>query len=132
MILKKDKQGSPQLKYPKQGIAENRYLCDGKIWAASTLVEWCKEKEYKPFKMPLAGIDLHNMPWEVLTLDDFIWHCKRMNDADDKYPIILDDYGRICDGFHRVCKAIMNNKTEIDAIRIEEMPRPDGYEERAE
>lgn len=120
---------NPQVKYPKQGIAENRYIFDGKVWSASTLVNWCKEKEYTTFKLPLAAIDLYQMPWELHTIDDFIWHCKRMDDVDTEYPIILDNYGRICDGFHRVCKAIIDNKTEIDAIRIEEMPRPDGQEE---
>lgn len=125
------KQTIPQIKYPRQRIAENNYRCGGKSWSASTLVNWCKEKEYPIFKVPLAAIDLSQMPWDIDTIDDFIWHCKRMNDTDN-YPIILDNYGRICDGFHRVCKAIINNKTEIDAIRIEEMPRPDGYEERSE
>ena len=46
-----------------------------------------------------------------------------------KYPILIDHLGRICDGYHRIVKAIIENKTEIDATRIEEMPRPDGYEE---
>lgn len=129
--MKLKKQRAPQIKYPKQGIAENRYLVDGKIWSASTLVSWCKEKNYPVFKLPLAAINIAQMPWDINSLDDFLWHCKRMNDADN-YPILLDDFGRVCDGFHRVCKAIINNKTEIDAIRIEEMPMPDGYEERSE
>jgi hypothetical protein len=128
MILKKEKPSNPKIKYPKQGLAENRYTCGSKSWAASTLVNWCKEQNYPVFKLPLAAIDLSQMPWDINNIDEFIWHSKRVNDVGD-YPVILDNYGRICDGFHRVCKAIINDKTEIDAIRIEEMPRPDGIEE---
>lgn len=55
----------------------------------------------------------------------------------DKNPrVIFEDSGitenrYICDGYHRICKAILENKTEIDAIRIQKMPKPDGYEERS-
>lgn len=111
-----------------QGLAENRWNINGKYWAAANLVAWCKEKNYPVFKLPLAAVDLSNMPWNVDSLDEFIWQMKRVEDTDLKYPIILDDFGRICDGYHRVCKAILENKTEIDAVRIEEMPGPDGYE----
>lgn len=88
-----------------------------------------KEKNYPVFKLPLAGVNLEHLPWEINTLDDIIWHSKRIQDTDLNHPILIDHLGRICDGYHRIVKAIIENKTEIDAIRIEEMPRPDGYEE---
>lgn len=113
----------------EQGLAENRYHVDGKYWAAANLVAWCKEKKYPTFKLPLAAVNLADMPWHIADLDTYIWETKRVMNTDLKYPIILDDYGRICDGYHRVCKAILEGKSEIDAIRIEKMPNPDGYDE---
>lgn len=128
MFAKKEPK-NPVVTYPKQGLAENRYTADGKIWAASNLVSWVKEKNYPVFKLPLAGVNLEHLPWEINTLDDIIWHSKRIQDTDLNHPILIDHLGRICDGYHRIVKAIIENKTEINAIRIEEMPRPDGYEE---
>lgn len=37
MFAKKEPK-NPIVTYPKQGLAENRYTADGKIWAASNLV----------------------------------------------------------------------------------------------
>lgn len=119
---------SPKVKILSQGLAENCYSVGNKRWAASTLVQYCKEKGYPIFKLPLAGINLSDMPFDVNNLDEFIFQCNRVNKADLKYPILIDSIGRICDGYHRVVKAIIEGKTEIDAIRIEEMPSPDGYE----
>ena len=129
MLAKKDK--NPRVIFEDSGITENRYICEGKIWNASTLITYCKEQKYPVFKLPLVGIDLSHLPWDVGCLDDFIFHSLRIQKADTKYQIIIDSYGRICDGYHRICKAILENKTEIDAIRIQKMPKPDGYEERS-
>lgn len=112
------------------GLTTNEYIVDGKYWSASKLIQWCKEKKYPTFKLLLAGVNLSFMPWSCDSLDDFIWHTKRIKEADLKYPIILDDYGRICDGYHRICKAILENKAEINAIRIETMPKPDRQDEK--
>ena len=127
MLAKKDK--NPRVIFEDSGITENRYICEGKIWNASTLITYCKEQKYPVFKLPLAGVNLDHLPWEINNLDDIIWHSKRIQDTDLSHPILIDHLGRICDGYHRIVKAIIENKTEIDAIRIEEMPRPDGYEE---
>ena len=47
-----------------------------------------------------------------------------MNQADLKYPIILDDTGFICDGWHRLLKSIVEGKDTIKAIRLKVMPDP--------
>jgi len=56
-------------------------------------------------------------PMEVLTekeaSNDFHW--SRIHEVDLSYPIlVLKDY-LIIDGFHRLCKAILNNHTTIKA-----------------
>lgn len=108
-------------------LSSNKYQTGDKSWSVTRLIEYCKEKKYPVFKMPLVGIDLSFLPWELANLDDFVYHVKRMDTTDLKHPIILDNFGRVCDGFHRLAKAILLGKTEIDAIRIEEMPKPDAY-----
>lgn len=118
---------NPKVKILSQGLAENVATRGNSSWAASTLIQWCKEKGYKSFKFPLAAMDLSNCPWTVDDMWDFVYHAKRVNRGNLKYPIILNDRGAICDGWHRVAKALLEGKTEIDAIRIEEMPLPDGY-----
>nr|DAH77764.1 MAG TPA: hypothetical protein [Caudoviricetes sp.] len=69
------------------------------------------------------------MPWDINCFDDFIFHSLKIQNADLKYPIILDSYGRVCDGYHRIAKTLIEGKTEIDAIRIQRMPKPDGREQ---
>lgn len=122
-----------QKKFPKvelhnQGLAENNYVSDGKIYAASHLVQWCKEKKYPIFDLPLAGIDLNYSPWNDLdNAKNIAIHVKRINKTDLNYPVIIDDRGYIADGWHRVIKALSLGMRSIKAIRIQEMPRPDGY-----
>ena len=66
-----------------------------------------------------------NKIWKAQTLYDFIFQCKRVNQCSLEYPIILDEVGQIADGYHRLCKAILEGKETIKAIRLLEMPAPD-------
>lgn len=121
----------PRVKLSNQGLAENNYVSEGKIYAASHLVQWCKEKNYPVFDLPLAGIDLTYLPWNDLdNVKQITKHVVRILEASLSYPIILDDKGYIADGWHRVVKALSLGLRSIKAIRIQEMPRPDGYEEQ--
>lgn len=119
---------SPKVKITKLNLNESCWCQGGNTWNAAGLVEHCKAKNYISFKLPLAGINTSVMPFTINTLNDFVWHVQRVKNSDLKYPIILDDRGQICDGYHRICKALLEGRTEIDAIRIEEMPEPDGRE----
>jgi len=119
---------SPKVEIGQQGLAENVAICGNYRYAAATLVQWCKEKNYPIFSVPLASIDLTLCPWDIYNVGSFIYHMDRVMKTDLKYPIILSDNGAICDGWHRVAKAILEGKTEISAIRIQEMPAPDGVQ----
>lgn len=55
MLAKKDK--NPRVIFEDSGITENRYICEGKIWNASTLITYCKEQKYPVFKLPLVGYE---------------------------------------------------------------------------
>jgi hypothetical protein len=119
---------APKIVIEKCGLSDSNYIKGGKKWSAAQLVEWCKEKEYVVFDLPLAGIDMTDPHFVMSSFDSFVYNCKRVYEADLQHPIILDDYGQICNGWHRVAKAILAGKTTIQAIRIEVMPEPVGYE----
>ena len=72
----------------------------------------------------------HTTPYTYVSL--FLYHAKRIEECDLKYPIILDPAGSIIDGWHRVVKAILKGKTEIKAFKLIVMPEPDviGEEEK--
>ncbi len=112
-------------------LIENEYQDQhGNIWCALKLIE--HSKKYKPFKLPLIGIDLTRLPWDVDNISTFIHHAKRIKKTSLKHPIILDDEGMITDGWHRVAKAILKGETHIKAIRLETMPTPDRTEKSNE
>lgn len=103
------------------------YFTRGKdYWCAKTLYDFAKAKEYEVMDLPLWCVNLGYQPLTIDSVNDFIFHVKRVNDCSLDNPIILDDEGTTADGIHRVCKAILNGEETIKAIRLLEMPSPDG------
>ena len=109
-------------------FSDSEYRRGDKIWKAQTLYDFAKAKEYPVMDKPLWNDDLTDEPFECNQLHKFIFQCKRVLNCSLDYPIILDDYGQIADGYHRLCKAILEGKETIKAIRLLEMPAPDRYE----
>ncbi|WP_367874601.1 hypothetical protein [Luteolibacter sp. Populi] len=77
---------------------------------------------------------------EIQELDECFWfaregdtptcrkiadHAKLIAGTDLSYPIIVDPAGRVMDGMHRVCKAVMENRTTVRAVRLPVLPEPD-------
>jgi hypothetical protein len=91
-------------------------------WDIPTLIQYAKENKYKTFNLPLIGIDLGWNPFDYNNISDFIHHVKRVQRVSLTHPVLIDDLGTICDGWHRVVKAILNGQTYIKAIRLEKMP----------
>ena len=52
-------------------------------------------------------------------------HFILMNEADLTYPIILCAQGRVMDGMHRVTKAMVQGKSEIECVRFKTTPAAD-------
>jgi hypothetical protein len=61
----------------------------------------------------------------VPTPKSIIKHIELINRCDLSFPIILDQYGNVMDGMHRVCKAILEKVPEIPAVQFEVDPEPD-------
>lgn len=95
---------------------------------ATTLLRAVENQGLKTFDYPLAAFNLLNLGFRVENTDDFIWQMKRTLNADYNYPVILDDYGQVADGFHRICHAILDGKTTIKAYRLNAMPSCDYTE----
>ncbi len=52
-------------------------------------------------------------------------HCSLIQAADLSHPIILDASGRVMDGMHRVCKALVLGASGIKAVQFARTPEPD-------
>lgn len=98
------------------------FTVDDKSYSVKDLIEL--SKTLPVFDMPLQGVDISRMPWNINNIKDFCHHHKRVTDTDMSYPVILDSTGYICDGWHRVAKAIINGQDTIKAVRLMVMPEP--------
>lgn len=115
----------PKVPIEQMTFEDSVFVGSNKAWKAQTLIDYCKAKGYKEFDMPLACVNLTKMQFQCDRIDTFIFQVKRVHNCDLKYPIILDSSGQIADGWHRVCKAILEGKETIKAIRMEDMPSYD-------
>jgi hypothetical protein len=52
-------------------------------------------------------------------------HMRLIEEADLAWPILLSADGRVMDGMHRVAKAVLEGRSEIDAVQFERDPGPD-------
>jgi len=102
---------------------KSQFTTGEKMWDATTLVEAAKDEP--TFRLPLIAIDLNVKAWSCENMLNFAQHFKRVEDTDLKYPVILDQFGYIVDGWHRVIKALVLGKQSILAKRLRSMPEPD-------
>lgn len=88
-------------------------------------------KDLAPFDLPLSCINISTSVWgkDCETVKGFVKHCKRVDAVDLSYPVIMDDDGFIMDGWHRVAKALRDGRATIKAVRFDETPAPDYYED---
>ena len=130
------KNNTPKVHIDSSAFEESRYTRKNKItddydiWNATTLYQQVKEQKLKPFDIPLAALDISFVPFDLDSLDDFIFQCKRVKNTDTKIPIILDNCGVVADGYHRIARAILDGKKTIKAYRITNMPKPDRVEDK--
>jgi len=117
------------VKISQMTFGESEFVRGNKVWRAETLYLFAKAKGYPVLDLPLWAVDLTDKAFSADNLSQFIFQCKRVQDCSLDYPIILDDCGQIADGYHRVCKAIIEGRETIKAIRLEAMPAPDRIEE---
>lgn len=88
-----------------------------------------------------SGLPVEQVPLSAITeLDETFWyglegdkptcrsvalHAGLMEQVDLSHPIILSSEGRVMDGMHRVCRALMLGLESIPAVRFQSDPEPD-------
>lgn len=104
---------------------EGKWICGNKSWSLSTLLKASESLE--EFDLHLMSLDIDKYPWKFSdwNFNTFLYHCNRMDNTDLKYPVLLTPDGYICDGWHRLAKAILKGKKTIKAKRFKIMPEED-------
>ncbi len=86
--------------------------------------------------LPVGGVSIESIDeidtsyWfddsaEVPTVRRVVEHMQLILEVDLSYPILLSHDGRVMDGMHRVARALLEGRTEIDAVRFPEPVAPD-------
>lgn len=115
-----------KIELPDIDLTKEQWQRDDKIWNTNNLIK--ASAKLKEYDLPISTIAMDGMPWDIDTIYDFLKHLKRIKEADLKHPILVDNYGFICNGWHRVVKAWMDGKATVKAKRFIEMPEPDDYD----
>jgi len=115
--------GLSRLMLIKQFVKPEKQMCKmgGCEWSVPRL--WQLAKNLEVMEIPLIHLNIYNT-FRSLTIRELAGHIVAVNNADLKYPIILDEDGEIMDGRHRIIKALITNKKTIKAVRFETNPPP--------
>ncbi|MBD1572592.1 hypothetical protein HC725_04775 [Vibrio sp. S17_S38] len=98
-------------------------------WDVFRLIELAKELDV--VNLSLSEIsELDEEFWYDLggvrpTCRNIVEHAELIRNTDLSYPIILCHEGRIMDGMHRVCKALMLGDIHIKAVKFKSYIEPD-------
>ena len=97
-------------------------------WDVLKLIELAKD--FEVIQVSLSNIrELEEVYWFGLGAKPITKaiaeHARQIYEADLSYPIILCPEGRIMDGMHRVCKAYLEGRDLISAVRFAELHGPD-------
>lgn len=104
-------------------------IVDGRtyIWDVHRLVNLSRDFPVQKLALSLIG-ELDECFWfgdEPATCRAVALHAKLIEETDLTHPIILSSSGRVMDGMHRVCKALLRENATIDAVRFTTDPEPD-------
>jgi hypothetical protein len=98
-------------------------------WDVDRLLRLTAEQE--PVDLPLERIrELDEAFWfsgdgNTPTCRRVAEHAKLIDQTSLDHPIIIDPEGRVMDGMHRVCKALISGLKTIKAVKLSAMPEPD-------
>ncbi len=112
------------MKVDVETITLNENTCsygDSK-WTVKTIIDAAQDCEV--YDLQLAALDLDVTPWGEFSIHSMCVHSKRIDKCSLDHPIIQAPSGWILDGWHRICKAILNGDETIKAKRLKFLPEP--------
>ena len=96
-------------------------------WDVRRLIELSRALPVE--QVPLTEIaELDRNHWYnhlVPTPRSMLEHFSLIQACDLRYPVILDAAGRLMDGMHRVCRALLEERSHISTQRFVVDPEPD-------
>ena len=99
------------------------------IWDINKILQQYSDLPIKNVKIEdIKEIDegyWYDVGGNLPTCRSIVEHAKLILAADLNYPILLCKEGRVMDGMHRVCKALLEGKRMIDAIQLPKKIPPD-------
>ena len=102
------------------------------IWYTDRL--WKLAQDLSEFEVEVESFQ--ELDWDcwfgtgrVPTIREVAAHCKRINEANTEFPVIINENGRLMDGGHRLARALLEGATMIKAVQFAQMPEPDIIED---
>jgi len=98
-------------------------------WDVRRLIEL--SAHFPIFKVGPGSLEeIHSNHWykeaqQIPSPNSILEHIQLIDACDLSYPIILDAQGNVMDGMHRICKALLTDIKEIDAVQFQKDPEPD-------
>ena len=99
-----------------------------RVWNVDRLVTLAKDlpRELVPLS---AIVEIDEAYWSgdggAMTCREVTVHARLIDEADLSFPVILSPDGRVMDGMHRVAKALLLGRAEVEAVRLRAEPEPD-------
>lgn len=105
-------------------------LRDGKKYTWSTKRLWELSKDLTPFDFEISSFDGFDEDiwfgdYSAPTVRKVLDHHRKIQEADFTFPIIIGADGTVMDGVHRICRAYLEGRKTIPAVRFNENPPPD-------
>lgn len=79
------------------------------------------------FDLPLSVIPLRSHEFDCPDIVEFARHMKHVNDVDLEDPVIMDEYGWIMDGRHRIVRALVEGHHSIKCVKLPSGLTPSFY-----
>ena len=107
-----------------------------RAWDVRRLIE--QTRGLQMIEVPLTEIrELDEPYWHsenggAMTCRDVVDHARLIQECDLGHPVILSSDGRVMDGMHRICKALLEGRDFVTAVRFVDDPPPDYVVARPE
>jgi hypothetical protein len=98
-------------------------------WDVDRLIELSRALPVERVRIDSIG-EIDTVYWfdgrdELPTIRKVVEHVRLIGGVDLRYPIILGHDGRVMDGMHRIARALLEGRAEIDAVRFTHPVEPD-------